>query len=288
MKKQTLRIAASAATVGVMSIVGFGMVAHAEPNPIKAVGQSFNGMFHRHGGHGPMQNLASVATVLNMSEADIRTQLDSGKSLADIATAQNVSVQSVIDAVVADMKAHVATEVASGEITQTEADAKLADVVARATDMVNGVRPAGMPEGMAGGMGGRGPSPESITAIAKVLNVTEAQLQTEVQSGKSLADIAAAQNVSVQSVIDAVVTQMKTHIAGEVASGEITQAEADAKLTDVTARAADMVNGVRPAGMPGDKVGGMGGHGRGHHGMGDDGDDDGESNDDGGVEDSNA
>jgi hypothetical protein len=154
--------------------------------------------------------------------------------------------------------------------------------------MVNGVRPAGMPEGMAGGMGGRGPSPESITAIAKVLNVTEAQLQTEVQSGKSLADIAAAQNVSVQSVIDAVVTQMKSHIAGEVASGEITQAEADAKLTDVTARAADMVNGVRPAGMPGDKVGGMGGHGRGHHGMGDDGDDDGESNDDGGVEDSNA
>ena len=288
MKKQTLRIAASAATVGVMSIVGFGMVAHAEPNPIKAVGQSFNGMFHRHGGHGPMQNLASVATALNMSEADIRTQLDSGKSLADIATAQNVSVQSVIDAVVADMKAHVATEVASGEITQTEADAKLADVVAHATDMVNGVRPAGMPEGMAGGMGGRGPSPESITAIAKVLNVTEAQLQTEVQSGKSLADIAAAQNISVQSVIDAVVTQMKSHIAGEVASGEITQAEADAKLTDVTARATDMVNGVRPAGMPGDKVGGMGGHGRGHHGMGDDGDDDGESNDDGGVEDSNA
>jgi predicted DNA-binding protein YlxM (UPF0122 family) len=288
MKKQTLRIAASAATVGVMSIVGFGMVAHAEPNPIKAVGQSFNGMFHRHGGHGPMQNLASVATALNMSEADIRTQLDSGKSLADIATAQNVSVQSVVDAVVADMRAHVATEVASGEITQTEADAKLADVVAHATDMVNGVRPAGMPEGMAGGMGGRGPSPESITAIAKVLNVTEAQLQTEVQSGKSLADIAAAQNVSVQSVIDAVVTQMKSHIAGEVASGEITQAEADAKLTDVTARATDMVNGVRPAGMPGDKVGGMGGHGRGHHGMGDDGDDDGESNDDGGVEDSNA
>ena len=288
MKKQTLRIAASAATVGVMSIVGFGMVAHAEPNPINAVGQSFSGIFHRHGGHGPMQSLTSVAAALNMSEADVQTQLDAGKSLADIAAAQKVNVQSVIDAVVADMKAHVATEVTSGEITQAEADAKLADVVTRATDMVNGVRPAGMPEGMAGGMGGHGPSPESITALAKVLNLTEAQLQTEVQSGKSLADIATAQKVSVQSVIDAVVAQMKTHIASEVTSGEITQAEADAKLADVVARATDMVNGVRPAGMPGDKVGGMGGHGRGHHGMGDDGDDDGETNDDGGVEDSNA
>ena len=154
MKKQTLRIAASAATVGVMSIVGFGMVAHAEPNPIKAVGQSFNGMFHRHGGHGPMQNLFSVATALNMSEADVRTQLDAGKSLADIAAAQNVSVQSVIDAVVSQMRAHIASEVASGEITQAQADTKLADVTAHATDMVNGVRPAGMPGDKVGGMGG--------------------------------------------------------------------------------------------------------------------------------------
>jgi hypothetical protein len=147
-----------------------------------------------------------------------------------------------------------------------------------------------MPEGMAGGMGGRGPSPESITAIAKVLNLTEAQLQTEVQSGKSLADIAGAQKVNVQSVIDAVVTQMKSHIAGEVASGEITQAQADAKLADVIAHATDMVNGVRPAGMPGDKVGGMGGGkgGPGHHGRGDDGDDDGEGHDDGGAEDGDA
>jgi phosphoglycolate phosphatase-like HAD superfamily hydrolase len=286
MKKQTLRIAASAATVGVMSIVGFSMVAHAEPNPIKAVGHSFKGIFHRHGGHGPMQNLASVAAVLNMTEADLKTQLDAGKSLADIAAAQNVKVQLVIDAVVADMKAHEAAEVASGETTQAEADAKLADVVARATDIVNGVRPAGMPEGMAGGMGGRGPSPESITAIAKVLNMTEAQLQTEVQSGKSLADIAAAQNVKVQLVIDAVVADMKAHEAAEVASGETTQAEADAKLADVVARATDMVNGVRPLGMPGDKVGGKGGFG--HHGHGDDGDNDGEGRDDGGAADGDA
>jgi len=118
--------------------------------------------------------------------------------------------------------------------------------------------------------------------------LTEAELKTQLDSGKSLAAIATAQNVNVQLVIDAVAAEMRAHIAEEVASGEITQAEADTKLADVVARATDMVNGVRPAGMPGDKVGGMGGHGRGHHGMGDDGDDDGESNDDGGVEDSNA
>jgi len=81
MKKQTLRIAASAATVGVMSIVGFGMVAHAEPNPIKAVGQSFQGIIHRHDGQGPIQNSTLVATgkVNAVLPAAAPVQLPAGK-----------------------------------------------------------------------------------------------------------------------------------------------------------------------------------------------------------------
>jgi hypothetical protein len=53
----------------------------------------------------------------------------------------------------------------------------------------------------------------------------------------------------------------------------MTQVQADAKLVEVTARATDMVNGVRPAGMGEGKHGGKG-HGgrggrggRGHHGV---------------------
>jgi hypothetical protein len=60
---------------------------------------------------------------------------------------------------------------------------------------------------------------------------------------------------------------MKAHIASEVASGELTQAQADEKLANVTARATDMVNGVRPVGMGKGKHGEKGGHGgRGGHG----------------------
>jgi len=54
------------------------------------------------------------------------------------------------------MRAHIAEEVASGEITQAQADAKLTEVTSRATDIVNRVRPAGMGEGKHGGRGGRG------------------------------------------------------------------------------------------------------------------------------------
>jgi hypothetical protein len=93
-------------------------------------------------------------------------------------------------------------------------------------------------------------------------------LKAQVEAGKSLADVAATQNVSVQSVIDVVVTEMKAHIASEVTSGELTQAQADEKLAEVTARATDMVNGVRPVGKQGDMGGRKGGHG--HRGKGGD------------------
>ncbi len=107
------------------------------------------------GGHhgGPGRNLSAAATALGMTEADLRTALESGQTIAQVAADKGVDVQVVIDALVADANAHIDAEVTSGEITQAEADARKADVVQRVTDMVNNVRPAGGP----GGPGGHGP-----------------------------------------------------------------------------------------------------------------------------------
>jgi hypothetical protein len=58
--------------------------------------------------------------------------------------------------IVVDVQAHIAAKVTSGEITQAQADAKLAEVTSRVTEMVNRVRPAGMGEGKHGGKGGKG------------------------------------------------------------------------------------------------------------------------------------
>jgi hypothetical protein len=103
-------------------------------------------------GHGPGKNVAAIASVLKLTEAELKTQMQSGKTLAQIATAQSVSVQSVINVLVADMQAHIAEELASGEITQAQADTKLAGVTAKATERVNNLRPA-----RGRGMQGHGP-----------------------------------------------------------------------------------------------------------------------------------
>lgn len=113
--------------------------------------------------------------------------------------------------------------------------------------------------------GGRQHSPmggaAKSEALAKVLNLTATELQTQLKSGKSLADIAKTQNVAISAVTAVLVADFKTHLDAEVASGEHTQAEATAKLAEFTARVTDMVNGVRPTGGP---MGGKRGGGRQH------------------------
>ena len=252
MNKQIQRVIAGAAVVVAMGAIGLGVVGSAQAQSTKS-----STVTVLNSSKGPGKNVAAIASILKLTEAELKTQVQSGKTLAQIATAQGVDIKLVVDAIVADMKSHIADEVKSGEITQAQADTKLADVTAKATERVNNVRPA-RGEGMRGGPKGPG---RNVAAIASVLKLTEAELKTQVESGKTLAQIATAQGVDVKLVIDAIVTDMKSHIAEEVASGELTQAQADAKLADATTKVTEMVNTVQPA-----RGEGMQGHGRrGHH-----------------------
>jgi hypothetical protein len=89
-----------------------------------------------------------------MTKAELRTAVQSGQTLAQIAADKGVDVQVVIDALKAELAEHLAEEVTSGEITQEQADQKLAKASERITDMVNNGRPErGGPEGQGGQQG---------------------------------------------------------------------------------------------------------------------------------------
>jgi hypothetical protein len=96
------------------------------------------------GGHGyghEHYGVDEAAAYLGLSEDALRTQLESGKTLAQVAQAQGKSVSGLIDALVAEEKHELAEAVTAGRLTQAQADARLTDLEARITDKVNGVRP---------------------------------------------------------------------------------------------------------------------------------------------------
>jgi polyhydroxyalkanoate synthesis regulator phasin len=101
-----------------------------------------------HGGHrgGPGMFGRGVASealtdLLGIDGEELRTQLRDGATLAEIAQAQGVDVQAVIDELVAEVTERVDNAVEDGRIDQAEADEKLAEAEARITDMVNNGRP---------------------------------------------------------------------------------------------------------------------------------------------------
>jgi hypothetical protein len=94
-------------------------------------------------------------------------------------------------------------------------------------------------------MGGMGMS-ATKDAAAKALGMTTAKLRTALQSGKSLADVAKDQKVSVDALVKAMVTSAETKLAAAVKDGTMTPAQADTMKSSLTQRITDRVNGVRP------------------------------------------
>ena len=193
--------------------------------------------------------LAAASKVLGITEAELKTELEAGKSISDVAKAKNIDLATVKAALLAEAKAHIDAEVAAGKHTAAEGATKLAEVTTRIDTMLTTAGlPARGPQGMGGHKGKGGPGKIMSEAVANVLKLTTTELKTQLQSGKSLADVAKTQSVDIADVKAVLTSDFKAHLAEEVASGKHTQAEADAKLAEFTTNLDTMVNRVGPAG----------------------------------------
>jgi hypothetical protein len=93
---------------------------------------------------------------------------------------------------------------------------------------------------------GRGALFGGLDAAAGYLGLTDAQLRSQFQNGKSLADVAKAQGKSVEGLVQAIVDAAKTKIDAAVAAGRLTQSEGDSMLSGLKSRVSDFVNRTPP------------------------------------------
>lgn len=140
--------------------------------------------------------------------------------------------------------------VADGTITQAQADAVAAHLAAQ------------LPMRHRGGFGMRAGFGEEV---AEALGLTTDELRTRLRDGESLADVAEAEGVDVQAVVDAIVAGHQVRLDEAVADGRITQEQADERAADLEEHAEAIVEGTFEGRMGGHRPGmGMG------MGMGDD------------------
>jgi hypothetical protein len=91
--------------------------------------------------HAPFGHLSAAADYLGLSVPELLEQLTSGKSLADVAEAEDKSVDGLKDAMVADAKERLDQAVEEGMLTEAQAEEKLKAIESRVDDIVNGKFP---------------------------------------------------------------------------------------------------------------------------------------------------
>jgi hypothetical protein len=98
---------------------------------------SFAGGPHRRFGH-PGPKLDVVTTYLGLTDDELRTELRSGKTLAQIATAHGKTAEGLVQALLDAKKKKLDAAVSAGRLTRSEEDSLLAGLKQRITDFVNG------------------------------------------------------------------------------------------------------------------------------------------------------
>ena len=92
--------------------------------------------------------LGVAATYLGTTEADLKTKMDAGQTLAQIAAATSgKSRDGLIQAFVADANTRIDAAVTAGKLTADQATAAKANATVHAAAFVDNMRPAGGPGG---------------------------------------------------------------------------------------------------------------------------------------------
>ena len=213
--------------------------------------------------------LGSVAAVAAGSVGAIAaTTNDEAKKaeaevLSDAAKDLGVKSDDLRKALSDALNAQLDKAVKTGKLTQEQADAikKRRAESGTVLPLGPGLRgPHG--HGLRGGPGfGRDHMREEMAAIAKVLGISTTELREQLRAGKTIAQIAKAENKDLADVKAAMKKVDLAELDAAVKAGRLTKAERDEIAKDLDARIDDKVNGRMRPGRHGH---GGRGHGPGH------------------------
>lgn len=220
-RRRWLRATAVAAMVGAGALGSWALSQPSNSSAAESASDAATGAGsteigdHGPGRHGRGPGLDAAAEALGLTTDELRTKIQGGATLAEIAAEQGVEVDTLIAAIVADATADIDAKVESGEIDEARATEIKDGLLERVTAMVNGEFPQGGPGGH--GPGGHGPrGGMHLDTAAEVLGLTVDELRTELQGGATLAEVAEAQNVEVDVLIDALVDDARERITAMV------------------------------------------------------------------------
>jgi hypothetical protein len=164
--------------------------------------------------------------------------------LNDAAEQLGVEPSELNDALVKAVEGRIDAAVASGELTKEQGDALKQRVEAEGVPILGGPLFHGPGHGV--GLHHVG----GLDAAAEYLGLTENELRADLESGKTLAEVATAQGKTVEGLTKALVDAAEKDIAAAVDEGRLTEAQADEIRADLAEHIDRLVNGELPGPPP--------------------------------------
>jgi hypothetical protein len=199
----------------------------------------------------------SVADYLGISKDTLMSELESGKSLADVATAHGKTKDGVKQAIRDASKSALDQAVKDGKLTQTVADSLLSQLDNRLETLVTTqgsfafkLRGHHRGGGFGFGFGIRAGGVDAMDAAATYIGISEDELRTELRSGKTLAQVATAHGKTKDGLKEAIHDATKKSLDQSVKDGKVTQTVADQILSRLDSGLERLVTSTGPPGGP--------------------------------------
>jgi len=177
--------------------------------------------------------LAAAGAGVAVAASQAGSPSEESQAVIDDAAKQlGIPSSKLSDALKKALSDRVDAAVAAGRITKAEGDALKQRITSSDFPLLGGLRHGFGHDGLFGRLG----------AAAGYIGITEAQLRTELEGGKSLAQIAKDHDKSVDGLVDALFADAKQKLDDAVASGRLTRAQETEMLSALKDRIATMVN----------------------------------------------
>ena len=195
-------------------------------------------------GVGPVEEPKLLA-LLQVDESTLRTERESGKTLAVIANEHGVSEQALKELLIEEMTQRIDEDVKEGRISAYQAKKIKADMEEHVLRKINELGP--MPgQRRPRPVPGSGPGPMENPKLLALLQVDESTLRTERESGKTLVVIANEHGVSEQALKKLLIEDKTQRIDEDVKEGRISLYQAQKIKADIEEHVSREINDPGP------------------------------------------
>jgi uncharacterized protein YidB (DUF937 family) len=227
MKRKTMLISTSILAVGVLGTVtafaattGTSGSSTANTANTASTASTASVRHLNHRAHTQAFAGADIANILGITPQTLKSDLQNGQSLAQIAQSKGMDEQTLIQKIEDAQKTRLDKAVKNGKLTSNQEQNILTKMDARVKKLVEHKGGFSAHRKLRGAVRAVG-----INDLTSILGIDKATLQADLKNGESIAEIAQSKGISEGDVVSALKQKLQTKLDAAVTEGKLTSTE---------------------------------------------------------------